>query len=272
MKCIYCGTENEQDAKFCQACGARLETGEAVAEKAEAAAEEVTRDAELKLEENIDAHMAKIETELDEEDLSDVLTGQNGTQTYGNVQAQTVKPTIDLELPEHEEHKQKPQPTLVVPTSKTEELIAQKEKERQERQARIDAYEREKAKQEEARKAAQAKAQAEKQAQRPQQTQTTKQVNPEKMTAIIGYITWIGFAAAFFMTSSNRSDYMKNQLNRALILNLLTLIGRIIGRLIPFVGNLVSIATFVLWVMAVYYAASDSDKELPFVDTLHLLN
>ena len=148
MKCFKCGAENDNDALFCSNCGTKLVTGEEVAKAAEEVVEEVketvseaaetVKNVSLELEESIDAHMAKMEAELEEEpDLSAILTQQPGVQTAGNAQAQiSITPTVNLDMPENHLN-EKPEPKLEMRTSKTEELIALKEKEREERRARV---------------------------------------------------------------------------------------------------------------------------------------
>ncbi len=273
MKCFKCGAENDNDALFCSNCGTKLVTGEEVAKAAEEVVEEVketvseaaetVKNVSLELEESIDAHMAKMEAELEEEpDLSAILTQQPGVQTAGNAQAQiSITPTVNLDMPENHLN-EKPEPKLEMRTSKTEELIALKEKEREERRARVEQYERERARE-------QAKKAEQKETVRPAQqkaAQPKAEGSNQKLLAIISYITWIGWAVGFFSTSSERSEYMKTALNRALILNLLFLL-----RHLPIVGGAIYWVTGILWIIAVAFTALDKTDKLPVLDDFKVI-
>ena len=94
-----------------------------------------------------------------------------------------------------------------------------------------------------------------------------------KTAAIAAYITWIGFIIAICI--GDRSDrYVAHHLNQALVLNIISVLGGVLG-VIPLVGNLaasiVSVAVLVFWIMGIYRAATGSTEPLPFIGDIHLI-
>lgn len=94
-----------------------------------------------------------------------------------------------------------------------------------------------------------------------------------KVAAVVAYITWIGFLVALII--GNRSDrFVTHHLNQALIINILSIIGGVLAAL-PVLGGIlgaiISIATFVFWIMGIYRAAIGSTEPLPFIGDIHLI-
>ena len=94
-----------------------------------------------------------------------------------------------------------------------------------------------------------------------------------KTAAIAAYITWIGFIIAICI--GDRSDrYVAHHLNQALVLNIISVLGGVLG-VIHLVGNLaasiVSVAVLVFWIMGIYRAATGSTEPLPFIGDIHLI-
>lgn len=97
--------------------------------------------------------------------------------------------------------------------------------------------------------------------------------NRNKTAAIAGYITWIGFIIAICI--GDRSDrYVAHHLNQALVLNIASLVGGVLG-VIPLIGNiassLVSLVVLVFWIIGIYRAAIGSTEPLPFIGDIHLI-
>lgn len=97
--------------------------------------------------------------------------------------------------------------------------------------------------------------------------------NNNKIAAIVSYITWIGFIIAMFI--GDRSDrYVSHHLNQALVLNLISVVGGVLG-VIPIVGNLaasaVSVIVLIFWILGIYRAATGSTEPLPIVGDIHLI-
>jgi uncharacterized membrane protein len=94
-----------------------------------------------------------------------------------------------------------------------------------------------------------------------------------KTAAIAAYITWIGFIIAICI--GDRSDrYVAHHLNQALVINIASVLGGVLG-VIPLVGNLaasiVSVVVLVFWIMGIYRAATGSTEPLPFIGDIHLI-
>lgn len=86
-------------------------------------------------------------------------------------------------------------------------------------------------------------------------------------TAIIGYITWIGFFIALIMNNGNkRNEFVQFHLNQALVLNLFALLAPI-----PVIGWLIGIVVFIFWIMGIVYAASGEKKAVPLFGGIHLI-
>lgn len=97
--------------------------------------------------------------------------------------------------------------------------------------------------------------------------------NNNKIAAIVSYITWIGFIVA--MCIGDRSDrYVSHHLNQALVLNLISVVGGVLG-VIPIIGNMaagiVSVAVLIFWIMGIYRAATGSIEPLPVIGDIHLI-
>lgn len=100
-----------------------------------------------------------------------------------------------------------------------------------------------------------------------------KMDSKNKTAAIAGYITWIGFIIAICI--GDRSDrYVAHHLNQALVLNIISVIGGVLG-VIPIIGNMasgvVSVAVLVFWVIGIYRAAIGSTEPLPLIGDIHLI-
>ena len=93
----------------------------------------------------------------------------------------------------------------------------------------------------------------------------------KKVTGIVGYITWIGWLIAFL---AGDKEGAKFHLNQALVVNILSLIGSIIG-VIPLIGGIVSavISIFVLvcWILGIVNAVKEEEKELPLIGSIRIL-
>ena len=250
MICEKCGTENKDTDLYCKQCGAsliKIETASDVAKKAD--------EIELELPKNIDVEMSKVEDSLDdEEDLQSVLTASTttGTQTSGNVQAQTV---VHQDL---SNEKKDEGPSLVMPATKTEELIAQKQKEKAERDARIaanDAKEDAKFKEEISAKPAQ-QLYAE-----PQEI-----TNEDKIFSAISYLTPIAWIIIFVFTSGKRSQFVTDKLNESLVLHLAATIFTVL----VFTVFLLPVVT-VFWIWGLVRTLMGNDKPLPLFGNIKIL-
>lgn len=93
------------------------------------------------------------------------------------------------------------------------------------------------------------------------------------VTAIISYITWVGWIIA--MVTRDKSDSFTTQhINQALVINIASVIAGAVN-VIPILGVVVSlalsVASFVLWVMGIYRAATWNDKPLPYIGDIRLI-
>ena len=93
----------------------------------------------------------------------------------------------------------------------------------------------------------------------------------KKVTGIVAYITWIGWLIAFL---AGDKEGAKFHLNQALVLNLLSLIGSVVG-VVPLIGGIVStvvsIFVFVCWILGIVNAVKEEDKELPLIGSIRIL-
>ena len=94
-----------------------------------------------------------------------------------------------------------------------------------------------------------------------------------RLYAVISYITWFGFAAAFFL--HDRGDHMvEHHLNQALLINILETIGAFLSRrhgITGMAGDIIELVCLVLFLMGLFRALKLSDEPLPLIGDIHLL-
>ena len=252
--CHVCGAQVEDDAKFCPTCGAKMEELEVEIPTPKQPEE---KEIELTLEGSLDAQLAKTEVEMDqaEEDLSDVLTASaavaTGTQVIGNAQAEThvAVDSPELEIPEETKIQQMAKQDVesmlnekVDRETKTQQLIKELQEERERERQNKESEER-------------------RAASSPKATNAN-----DNLMSVVSYLTWIGWAVSYFMTAQNRSKQVSTHLNRALVLNLLSIIMRVTG-----IGGIVSLLALVLLGICLYYAVTGSDKQIPILDDIKII-
>lgn len=96
---------------------------------------------------------------------------------------------------------------------------------------------------------------------------------PNGGMAIVSYITWIGFLVAL-LAGDQQDPYVRFHENQALVLNIFSLIGGILGTMlmfIPFIGAIISIFFFILLIMGIINAAQGDFKELPVIGSIRIL-
>ena len=251
MICPKCGKENKDNDLYCGACGESLieiQTSSDVAKEV-AAKVEPNDSIELVLEKNTDVEMSKIEDSLNhEEDLSNLLspTTTAAVEVGGNAQAQTV---VNQAIP----GKVEKLPDLELPTTKTEELIAQKQKEKAERDARLEQQRKELEKELNAKK-------------RETVVQPRDKESDDKLFSVLAHFTPLAWLIIFLMKGTNRSKYLTDKLNDTLIIHILFLLTRL-----PLVGGLIGLVAIVLWFMSMYNVITDKDMKLPLISDIKLI-
>ena len=251
MICPKCGKENKDDDLYCGACGESLieiQTSSDVAKEV-AAKVEPNDSIELVLEKNTDVEMSKIEDSLNhEEDLSNLLspTTTSAIEVGGNAQAQTV---VNQAIPGKVEQL----PDLELPATKTEELIAQKQKEKAERDARLEQQRIELEKELNAKK-------------RETVVQPRAKESDDKLFSVLAHFTPLAWLIIFLMKGTNRSEYLTDKLNDTLIIHILFLLSRL-----PLVGGLIGLVAIVLWFMSMYNVITDKDMKLPLISDIKLI-
>ena len=251
MICPKCGKENKDNDLYCGACGESLieiQTSSDVAKEV-AAKVEPNDSIELVLEKNTDVEMSKIEDSLNhEEDLSNLLspTTTAAVEVGGNAQAQTV---VNQAIP----GKVEKLPDLELPTTKTEELIAQKQKEKAERDARLEQQRKELEKELNAKK-------------RETVVQPRDKESDDKLFSVLAHFTPLAWLIIFLMKGTNRSEYLTDKLNDTLIIHILFLLTRL-----PLVGGLIGLVAIVLWFMSMYNVITDKDMKLPLISDIKLI-
>lgn len=252
MICPKCGKENDNDALYCGSCGTSLieiKTSSDVAK-------EVTIDnkekdeIELVLKPNTDVEMSKIESELDEEeDLRDVLSGTTtaSVQMGANAQAQTVVHQAINEVDEKA-------PSLELPPTKTEELIALKQKEKAERDAKLA----------ERRKELEKELNSKKKENRLEENKNT--ISDEKLKAIVSYFLPLTWLISFFWAGNKRSNYLTDKLNESLVLNIIHLLS-----FLPIIGKLLFWVAIILKVLGLVNTITDKNEKLPIIGDINIL-
>lgn len=85
-----------------------------------------------------------------------------------------------------------------------------------------------------------------------------------KTTGIVSYLTWIGWAIAFF---AGDKDNAKFHLNQALVLNL----AMVVCGIVPIIGWICAIAVLVFMIMGLVAAINGQEKEVPLLGKIKLL-
>ena len=98
-------------------------------------------------------------------------------------------------------------------------------------------------------------------------------MSTNKIAAIAGYISWIGFLIAIII--GDRTDgYLNHHLNQALAINILSIFGGALT-IIPILGStvswIVSVAVLAFLILGIYRAATGSTKPLPIIGDIHII-
>lgn len=92
----------------------------------------------------------------------------------------------------------------------------------------------------------------------------------KKITGIVSYFSWIGWLIAFL---AGDREGAKFHLNQSLVLLLVSFVNSsIIGRFLPSVSIILGYAWFVLWIVGFIHAVCESEKELPLIGCIKILN
>lgn len=78
--------------------------------------------------------------------------------------------------------------------------------------------------------------------------------------AIVAYITLIGWIVALVINNNNKQPLVSFHLRQMLGLIIMSFVG-----IIPFVGWILSIAAFVLWILGFISAINGEEKPVPIV-------
>lgn len=277
MNCPNCGSAVEAGAKFCSVCGTKLIEGTPAVSVTQAAPEiEIPQPKAPKKQEIelvLPGHEMYEEIE-EEEDLSDILSPNKGTETHGNMQAQT-EPQIELVLPsespqqmqarlelerELKERKKKQEQEELRKKAEAEEARKKQEAEDQRKQEIQDEMKRrELRKQREAEMSGSAQ-----KTERPAAAQRPASGNPEGLWGIVAYLTWIGLVASFVKERSTDSQFLKTHVNNALYLQILQLLSAWTG-LFTFP---VFIIVFVFSIIGIFGAIKGEETQLPIISQL----
>ncbi len=95
-----------------------------------------------------------------------------------------------------------------------------------------------------------------------------------KGLAVLSYITWIGWLIA--LLARNKEDALvKQHLNQALVLNLISTVCSILTRLgsvFTYVAGIVELAAFVFCIWGIVRAIKGSAEPLPLIGELRLIS
>ncbi len=95
-----------------------------------------------------------------------------------------------------------------------------------------------------------------------------------KLHSVLSYITWIGFLIVLFMRDKD-DRVVTCHLNQALILNIASTVGALLGRsggILGIIGFVIQVVFFVLWVMGLIRAFQCSDQPLPLIGGVQLIH
>lgn len=94
-----------------------------------------------------------------------------------------------------------------------------------------------------------------------------------KTAAVISYLTWVGWIAAFFIRDKS-CEFTRRHLNQAICINILETIGVIIAKL-PFIGSpigeIIDIIVLVVWIIGISRAARGIWKPIPILGEIDLI-
>ncbi len=94
-----------------------------------------------------------------------------------------------------------------------------------------------------------------------------------KLVGVISYITWIGWIVAFFMRDKS-DDFVRQHINQALILNIVSVISGAVGRLggiFSLASGFVGLVILVLLVLGIYRAATGDKTPLPVIGDFRIV-
>lgn len=94
-----------------------------------------------------------------------------------------------------------------------------------------------------------------------------------KLYSVLGYFTWIGWIVAFILRD-RRDELVRQHLNQALILNLISSVASIMSRADGFIGwagGIIDLATLILFIWGVVRAFKMSAEPLPLVGGFRIL-
>ena len=94
-----------------------------------------------------------------------------------------------------------------------------------------------------------------------------------RLFSVISYITWIGFAIAV-IARDPADPLVRRHLNQALLINILSTVSNILGRmrLFSFASNILGIVCLVFLLMGIYRAIRMDSRPLPFIGEIELIH
>ncbi len=98
--------------------------------------------------------------------------------------------------------------------------------------------------------------------------------NHSKLYSVLSYITWIGWLIALLMRDKGDS-LVRRHLNQGLIINLASLVAGFLSGssgIIARLGNILSLAAFVFWIMGIVRAFKMSEEPLPFIGNINWIS
>ncbi len=87
-----------------------------------------------------------------------------------------------------------------------------------------------------------------------------KTVEDGKAVAIISYITWIGLIIAIILNMDKKNDFAKWHIRQSLLIMIISLLTWI-----PFIGWIIGIALFIIWIIALIGAINGEQKPAPLI-------
>ena len=94
-----------------------------------------------------------------------------------------------------------------------------------------------------------------------------------KLYSVLSYFTWIGWIISFILRD-RRDELVRQHLNQALILNIISSLASIMSRadgIVGWAGGIIDLAALILFIWGVVRAFKMSAEPLPLVGELRIL-
>jgi uncharacterized membrane protein len=89
-----------------------------------------------------------------------------------------------------------------------------------------------------------------------------------KTRAIVAHITIIGWIVALVLNTNEKDEYASFYIRQTLGLFLTGIVVAAVGSIIPFIGVVLPLAVFALWIVSLIWSVQEVRKPLPYIGQL----